>query len=178
MSRDSLLKTRLLSHCTCEVRDIEKSRRFYEDVLGLEVVMTGPKSLMARKNSVTVIDAIETATQNRANKNHSHMGFDVASKAEIDAIHELMEQIKDEYEISDIRKVNKTMRPHNNYNFTIVDRDGNTWEFLDNPAGGYRWKFEQDGDLVEPHMPNREDGKDWRDLVDPATNRMEGVKLD
>ncbi len=174
----ALLNTRLLSHCTCEVRDIEKARRLYEEVLGLEVVMTGPKSLMARKNSVTVIDAIETDTKNRQNKGHSHMGFDLPGKADVDAVHVLMEEIKDDYEIQHIRPINKSMKPHNNYAFSITDRDGNTWEFLDNPTGGYRWKFEQGGDLEEPHMPNREDGKDWRDLVDPATNRMEGVKLD
>jgi catechol-2,3-dioxygenase len=40
------LKLNFLSHGTLETRDLAFSRRFYEEVLGLEVVQTSPISLL------------------------------------------------------------------------------------------------------------------------------------
>ena len=42
------LKLNFLSHGTLETTDTEKSRRFYEDFLGLEVIRTSPISLLCR----------------------------------------------------------------------------------------------------------------------------------
>ena len=56
--------------------------------------------------------------------------------------------------------------------FHIVDRDNNYWEILDNPAGGYRWRFDQDGDLERAYKPKDPDAKSWRHVVDPETNKM------
>ena len=35
---------------------------------------------------------------------------------------------------------------HGTYSFHFVDRDGNDWEILSNPKGGYTWIFEK-GDM-------------------------------
>jgi len=44
----SVLKTKFISHGTLGSKDLEATRRFYEEFLGLEVVRTSPVSLMIR----------------------------------------------------------------------------------------------------------------------------------
>ena len=172
MKENSILKPRLLSHCTCEVIDIKRSRRLYEEVLGLEVVEDGPKSLLMRMDSLTVIHVVETDTQNRRNKHGSHMGFDVFTEEEVDRYYKKVLKVKQAYEIA---KVGPIRNNHGNYRFNFEDRDGNVWEILDNPEGGYRWRFEQSGDLKLPFLPNMEGVNHWRDVVDPETYRMPTV---
>ena len=43
-----MIKTRFISHGTLGSKDLEATRRFYEEFLGLEVVRTSPVSLMIR----------------------------------------------------------------------------------------------------------------------------------
>ena len=88
--RSSILKPLLMSHMTCEVIDLEKSRAFYEEMFGLEMVQLSPKRLLARLNSVAVIDIIETNTAVREHKMHNHIGFDVAGQAIVDAAREVI----------------------------------------------------------------------------------------
>jgi len=52
-TRQPLLKTRFLSHGTLECRDIAATRRFYEEVLGLEVVQQAPLALFVRLAAAT-----------------------------------------------------------------------------------------------------------------------------
>ena len=44
--KEPLLKLQRLSHGTVEVNDIDQARRFYTEVLGMEVVQTSARSLM------------------------------------------------------------------------------------------------------------------------------------
>jgi catechol 2,3-dioxygenase-like lactoylglutathione lyase family enzyme len=44
----AILKTKFISHGTLGSKDLEATRRFYEEFLGLEVVRTSPVSLMVR----------------------------------------------------------------------------------------------------------------------------------
>ena len=44
----SALKLKFLSHGTLESRELEKSRAFYAECLGLEAIRTSPRSLMIR----------------------------------------------------------------------------------------------------------------------------------
>ncbi len=45
------LKSRFISHGTLGSKDLERTREFYEQFLGLEVVRTSPVSLMVRQAS-------------------------------------------------------------------------------------------------------------------------------
>jgi catechol 2,3-dioxygenase-like lactoylglutathione lyase family enzyme len=168
-NKDSILNPRLLTHCTCEVIDIKESRKLYEEVLGLEVVEDGPKALYARLNSTTVIRAVETDTESREHKHASHMGFDVATREEVDAVREKVLEIQEEYGIKEVLRLKNN---HGNHAFHFVDRDNNYWEILDNPDGGYRWRFDQGGDLERAYKPKNRDVRSWRHLVDPETNKM------
>lgn len=168
-NKKSILNPKLLSYCTCEVIDIAESRKLYEEVLGLEIVEDGPKALFARLNSVTVIHVVETDTKSREHKHASHMGFDVASRAEVDAARDLLLRVQDKYGIKEVCRLKNN---HGNHSFCFIDRDDNDWEILDNPDGGYRWRFEQGGDLERAYKPQDPDVRSWRHVVDPETNKM------
>jgi catechol-2,3-dioxygenase len=138
--KESVLKLNLLSHGTVECRDLEKSRRFYEELLGLDVVQTSKISIQLRLNSATTIVCVQTNKDVSAGI-FSHFGFDLETENEVDAAYEKVAAVKDEYSIR------KLMRPglqHNVYSFYMVDLDGNWWEILKNPKGGYVHLFEND----------------------------------
>ena len=164
-----VLDTRAMAHCACECVDLAESRKLFEGVLGLEVVRDGPDWLELRLNSATTIRVVETGERRRVDKHGSHMGFDVATEAEVDAARDKLLAVADDYGIT---KVVRPRHAHGNYSFYFVDRDENHWEILDNPKGGYRWRFEQGGDLERPFLPNKSDAEHWRELVDPETNEM------
>ena len=173
MSGTSILKPLRLIHCACEVVDLKKSRKLYEEVLGLEVVSTGPKTLELKLNSTMTIHVIETGESRKLDKHGSHMGFDVETWDQVDAAREKLFAVQEEYEI---KTISKTKHGHGNYSFFFIDRDGNHWEILDNPKGGYTWRFEQGGDLERPFLPNDSDAEYWRELVDPETNEMKPTR--
>ena len=58
--REPLVKTLRLGHGTLECADIHKTRRFYEEVLGLEVVQTSQRALEIRKDTNHVYVVVET----------------------------------------------------------------------------------------------------------------------
>lgn len=173
MTDASILKTRKMTHCACEVLDINESRKLFEEVLGLEIVATGPKTMDLRLNSKVTIHVIETGEQRENDKHGSHMGFDVATEEQVDAAREKLLAVQDQY---GIKKVARTKHGHGNYSFYFVDRDDNHWEILDNPKGGYTWRFEQGGDLERPFLPNDPNVEYWRDLLHTGTNEMKPTR--
>ena len=173
MSEKSILKTKMLCHCACEVVDLAQSRKLFEEVLGLEIVAGGPEWLDMRLNSTTTIHVVETGARRDTDKHGSHMGFDVATEDEVDVARDKLLAVREAY---GIKKIARTKHGHGNYSFYFIDRDDNHWEILDNPKGGYRWRFEQGGDLERPFLPNGSDAEHWRELVDPATNEMKPTR--
>ena len=142
------VKPRLLSHGTVECHDLQRARRFYTEILGMEVVQTSNISLMMRLNSTTTIACVETRGKTAAGR-YSHFGFDFATIGEVDAAYRTVTAQKDEY---GIRKITRPTHQHGTYAFYIQDADDNWWEFLTNPEGGYGYVFEM-GD----------DDRDWRE---------------
>ena len=41
-----------------------------------------------------------------------------------------------------IRKITRPVEQHGTYSFYVIDADGNWWEILTNPPGGYSYVFE------------------------------------
>src|SRR3546814_8674510 len=70
----------------------------------------------------------------------NHNGLDVATDAEVDAAWEIVQRDKEKW---GIQKVTKPMVQHGTYCFYMTDLDGNMWEILSNPEGGYSWGFER-----------------------------------
>jgi len=145
----SHLKPKMLSHGTVETHDLAAAKKFYTEFLGMEVVQTSAISLMLRLNSVTTIACVQTKGETAAGI-YSHFGFDYETREEVDAAHEVAVAQKDNY---GIRKITRPVDQHGTYSFYIIDFDGNWWEILTNPEGGYSYVFGLE-----------EETKSWRDL--------------
>jgi len=140
----SALKLKFLSHGTLESRDLEKTRRFYEDCLGLDTIRTSPRSLMIRLGGENTIAVVENPRK-EAMALLNHNGLDVASREEVEQCHRILEEGKDRW---GLKKITKPADQHGTYSFYFSDLDDNWWEILANPAGGYSWMFSQGRDLA------------------------------
>jgi len=146
---EPLLKTVRLGHGTLECVDIVRTRRFYEEVLGLDVIQTSPLSLMIRKGTNHTYAVVETGKADKEMHMLNHNGLDVCSSEEVDAAFELLQQVKDAY---GIRKIQKPRQAHGDYAFFFCDLDGNWWEIVAVRPGGYATDFgEEDRDLTGRH---------------------------
>ncbi|TMH42548.1 MAG: VOC family protein, partial [Betaproteobacteria bacterium] len=79
----SVLKTKFISHGTLGSKDLEATRRFYEEFLGLEVVRTSPVSLMIRLGGNHVYAVVYTKKKERMPRVY-HNGLDVDTDTEVD----------------------------------------------------------------------------------------------
>jgi catechol-2,3-dioxygenase len=154
----SHLAPKMLSHGTVETHDIEEAKRFYSEFLGMEVAQTSAISLMLRLNSTTTIACVQTKGETAAGM-FSHFGFDYETREEVDAAYETARAQKDNY---GIRKITRPVDQHGTYSFYIVDFDGNWWEILTNPEGGYSYVFDLE-----------DESRSWRTL-DRGKDRIKG----
>jgi catechol 2,3-dioxygenase-like lactoylglutathione lyase family enzyme len=136
------IRTTFISHGTLGSRDLDATRRFYEEFLGLEVVRTSPVSLMIRLGGQHVYAVVFTKKKERMPRIY-HNGLDVATDAEVD---EAWRRCNDEAGKWGLREITKPIARHGTYSFLFWDADDNAWEILSNPKGGYTWIFEK-GDL-------------------------------
>jgi catechol-2,3-dioxygenase len=142
------LKLDFLSHGTLECRDIAWSRKFYEEFLGLEVVQTSAISLLIRLGGDHVIAVVKSKRASEMNL-LNHNGLDVRTKEEVDAAHRIVTAQAEKWRLS---KITKPALQHGTYSFFFWDGDGNCWEILTNPEGGYRWLFEIGDQTGKGHL--------------------------
>ena len=136
-TKPPLLHVNFLSHGTLECNDLRATRRFYEEVLGLEVIQHTPVAMMFRLGSNHVYAVVQTGkAKDMPLLNHN--GLDVGSEEEVRQAHKLLESVREEY---GIRKINRAQWQHGAYSFFFQDLDGNWWEILANPPGGYSPMF-------------------------------------
>lgn len=140
----SALKLKFLSHGTLEARELDKTRQFYEECLGLETIRTSPISLMIRLGGDNTIAVVQNAKKPEM-PILNHNGLDVATRAEVDECHRILDAGKEKW---GLKKVTKPADQHGTYSFYFCDLDDNWWEILTNPAGGYSWMFKQGRDLA------------------------------
>ena len=136
------LKTQFLSHGTLGSKDLEATRKFYTDFLGLHVVRTSPVSLMIQLGGNHVYAVVQTGKKERMPRCY-HNGLDVLTDSEVDTSYQLCLEQAETWGLHDI---SKPVERHGTYSFMFWDLDDNAWEILSNPKGGYNWIFEQ-GDL-------------------------------
>jgi catechol 2,3-dioxygenase-like lactoylglutathione lyase family enzyme len=137
------LKLRFLSHGTLASRDLDKSRQFYEEFLGLDVIRTSPVSLMIRLGGPNTI-AVVRDLSHTGGVHLNHNGLDVETQEEVDAAYKVVIEQQEKWGIT---KISKPLLQHGTYAFFFADQDENWWEILTNPQGGYSWLFEKGGDL-------------------------------
>ncbi len=146
---DPILKLNFLSHGTLESKDLEKSREFYSDFLGLEVVRTSPISLLVRLGGPNTIAVVYQKKKDSKMTFLNHNGIDVETEEEVNEAHRMCEKYADEY---DLKRISKPQVQHGTYSFYFWDRDDNAWEILTNPKGGYSWLFERGDQEGKGHM--------------------------
>src|SRR3954468_23705713 len=81
--KTSVIKSKFISHGTLGSTDLDATRQFYEEFLGLEVVRTSPVSLFVRlggEHVYAVVKQKQRMTMDRIN----HNGIDVDTDAEVD----------------------------------------------------------------------------------------------
>jgi catechol 2,3-dioxygenase-like lactoylglutathione lyase family enzyme len=148
-TKKPLINTTFLSHGTLECRDIAATRRFYEEVLGLEVIQQASAALMIRLGGQHVYAVLETPEGNEMPL-LSHNGIDLASEEEVREAHRLIEPVKEEY---GIKRLTKPVMQHGTYSFYLQDLDSNWWEICHLPKGGYAFRF----DYPETELTGRDD---------------------
>lgn len=137
------LKLKFLSHGTLESTDLDFSRRFYEEFLGVDVVRTSPISLMIRLGGDNTIAVVKCKSKQPMNL-LAHNGLDVETQEEVDAAYKTVVEQADQWKL---KKISKPLLQHGTYSFYFWDCDDNCWEILTNPKGGYSWLFDL-GDLA------------------------------
>ena len=129
-SKSSVVHAQNLSHGTLTCRDLEKSRRFYEEFLGLEVVHFIKPAMMLRLATNIYIACVCLGEKVPENTVWSHFGLNVGSRDEVDQAHEAALRLKDVYEL---RVIEKPQMLHGAYQFYFQDRDTNWWEIQYEP---------------------------------------------
>ena len=140
--RNSVIKSKFLSHGTLGSKDLEATRKFYTEFLGLEVTRTSKISLMVRLGGDHVYAVVQSKNMDEMPR-LNHNGIDVETDADVD---EAYQAVLDGQEEWGLYNVTKPVEQHGTYSFHFWDADGNAWEILSNPKGGYTWIFDQ-GDL-------------------------------
>ncbi|MEO7402525.1 MAG: VOC family protein [Burkholderiales bacterium] len=140
--RPSVIKSRFISHGTLAARNLEATRKFYEEFLGLEVTQTSKVSLMIRLGGNHVYAVVRSSAKTEMIR-LNHNGIDVATDAEVDEAYRACHEQAAQWGISDITE---PVAQHGTYSFMFRDLDDNMWEILSNPVDGYTWIFEK-GDL-------------------------------
>ena len=129
-SQSSIVQPMLLSHGTLMCKDLARSRRFYEEFLGLEVVRHARPAMMLRLKSGMYV--VVVCIGENVPKQHvlTHWGLNVATREEVDRAHAEALRLKDMY---GIQKVNKVLERHGAYGFYFQDLDNNWWEIQHEP---------------------------------------------
>ncbi|MBR0754348.1 VOC family protein [Bradyrhizobium jicamae] len=147
----AVVKPFVLSHGTLGCRDLAKTRKFYEEFLGLECVQHGVTSMVFRCGLKFHVVCVAIGEEYPSCHVHNHWGLDVQTRAEVDAAYEAAVKKQDEYGLAQI------MTPedhHGVYSFYFVDRDRNWWEiqhypgFQDDDMFDFGDRFTPDGKPV------------------------------
>ncbi len=140
---DPVLKCNFLSHGTLESYDIQKSKKFYAEFLGLDVIQTSPMSLMIRLGGHNTIATVQNPKKIKMPL-LNHNGLDVSTREDVDNCHRLVMEHKDQW---GIKSCTRPADQHGTYSFYFSDPDDNWWEILTNPDTGYSWMFGKGRDI-------------------------------
>jgi len=129
-----LLRTSMLSHGTVESLDLHASRRFYEEVLGLNVRQLVPVSIHFDLGDGYMYAAVHAPGASGKMPVSYRNALLFSSAHEIDDAYSKVVQVQDEYGLSDI---GRPAEAGDRYAFSLRDRDGNVWELAFDVHGGY-----------------------------------------
>lgn len=150
-----LLDLPFLSHGHATLKIVDESVRFYRDFLGLDVLKTSKRTLFARLGSNTAIVGATIgekglAKAQRSCLQYAQFGFDMPTA---EGVNEARELAREHQESFHIQNVGDLMENDDRHSFMLLDQNGNYWEFLENPAGGYADRSEGDCDTSHALRP-------------------------
>ena len=146
VSTPAVIASQRLSHGTLECRDINKSRVFYEEFLGLEAVYHGKRTMLIRKGGYWGVVCVNRGDKVRPMGPLNHWGIDVASRELVNEARQKAIQYKSKY---GIRKVNQALDQHGVYSFYLQDLDGNWWEIQSLPEPDMYDRVFERGDRLQ-----------------------------
>lgn len=129
-TRKAIVNPTLLSHGTLMCKDMARSRRFYEEFLGLEVVRHARPAMMLQLKTGMYVVCV--CIGERVPNQHvmTHWGLNVATREDVDRAHAAAVEHKEKY---GIQKINKVLERHGAYGFYLQDLDNNWWEIQHEP---------------------------------------------
>lgn len=144
------LDLKFISHGTLASRDLEFSRRFYEEFLGFETVKTSKISLWVRLGGDHVYVVVKHPPgEETVMPFLNHNGIDVETDEEVDEAYKVVMRDAEKWGLHDI---SEPLVQHGSYSFYFRDKDENYWEILSNPKGGYGWMFERGDQAGRGHL--------------------------
>src|SRR5205085_9747904 len=142
------LKVWLLSHSTIDSMSHAFSRCVYEKFLGLDLVKTSPICLLIRLGYPSTNAVVLSKNVDEMNL-LNHNEIDVRTQEEVDEAHRTVCAQSDNWKL---KKITKPRLQHGTYSFFFWDADGNCWEILSNPDGGYSWLFKEGDQAGRGHL--------------------------
>lgn len=128
---EPLLGLDFLSHGTVLMDDLDISRRFYEEFLGLETVKTSKISLAIRLNSDTSVACVALSKlvrkPGREYLRYYNIGLTVGDEGDVAGARDLALEYKGAYEM---RNIGDLEEEDGRVSFLIEDRDGNFWQIM------------------------------------------------
>jgi len=135
------LSLRFLSHGTLECKNIDRTRQFYEEFFGFEVVRPSKISLWIRLGGQHIYVVVQSSKPEELGMGFlNHNGIDVWTEEEVDQAYKV---VCEQAQTWGLHKISKPTVQHGTYSFYFWDMDENCWEILSNPEGGYTWMFER-----------------------------------
>jgi catechol 2,3-dioxygenase-like lactoylglutathione lyase family enzyme len=155
------VKPNMLISGTFVTRDIARTRRMCEDLLGLECVAPDKGVLLIREpghrpgeklagEPYWVLEAHEVATVEVPQEMLNHWGVFVPSQAAVDAAYEKVNAQQKEFSLG---RVQKPRFRHGSYAFYFVDADSNWWEVEYRTPEIVYTALRQKGDQIDPYAP-------------------------
>lgn len=131
--------TLALSHGTVECKDIDVSRRFYRDFLGLETVRRGDMAIWFRCGGGWMVASVGTGEKQESLPIEARWCLDMASAEDVTNAHAYAHRLKDEFHIQEILPIEEKKGRRM---FCLKDLDGNWWEIGFHPGRLYDAVFE------------------------------------
>ena len=135
------LKLDFISHGTLEARNIEFTRKFYEEFMGFDVVRVNNIAIWFRLGGPQAYAVVQVPEAKKVPMGFlNHNGVDVATEEKVDECHRLVVRDAEKWKL---HKISQPTVQHGAYSFYFSDCDDNIWEVVANPPGGYSWMFDR-----------------------------------
>jgi len=133
------VRSAMLSHGTLESADLHATRRFYEEVLGLNVRQLTPVSIHIDLGDGYLYAAVHAPGAKGEMPVCYRNALLFGSRGEIDEARQKLRAVADEY---GIREIGEPAEADGRYGFLLRDLDGNVWELAYDERGGYHSYFQ------------------------------------